>query len=1102
MSRQSSHKRLDRNAQAIAEPKGGFGGRLDADRSANRALVLLHGSSSAPGFQRAILSVSLGAVLGSIAGMFIAFSDFGAAWLWLPLWKDRFGLLLRLITTHVPIGVILGITLGLVVFGADRSVTIVAKRFGFEENNVFNWICSALAASIGTTVVSPLVVWVALLLFTGGKMSKLPQRDLFEILAAISLLICVWLGFFLAHRSFTLLRQSAKAFFVVSCVGLLGLFFCFSKVDQLVLPTQYAYLHTTLTAVCWLLSFYLLAAAASRFVSHSRFEQRLPVIACFTALVAGLVLYWNAVTLDDNQNVRVALMDPRASHSRSIMLAIQPLLFGAETRGRDAISTAAARRARTLRQKQETAGELPALPDAHVLLISIDALRADHLGTYGYARATSPYLDALAKESIVFERAYTQVPHSSYSISSIMTSEYLHETVALGHPLPEATVATALNRARYHTAGFYTLGIFHTQGTRLKLYENKAYGFALHDHTDRDAEAMTDRVLKEIDRTVSRGEPSTFFWVHYFDVHEPYRKTTFGESDLDRYDSEILRVDSAVKRLIAQAKQRLKRDIIIGITADHGEEFREHGGVYHGSTLYDEQVRVPLIFHIPGFTPRRVQPPVELVDVAPTLLSLVEVTAPPSMRGDDLRPLMLGRANAIGPAFSSVIHKRMAVNWPYKLIADLRFNLYELYDLNKDRFERHNLADANRHVLESLRGEIYAWLDTLSQETQKEQDSQMAAIKRGRLGDRRAVQPLSDILYDEQAPTDHRIQAARILGDLSDPQATSSLLDALKSDNSLIAAEAAIALGRLFDKRALQPLRQLVVSEDPDIRSRAAVSLGRLRDRTAVPGLIDALWVAPNDYEKQEAVRWLGRLRDNRALEPLINLLPELRTRYLVVIAMGQIGDQRAFEPLADVLSWDTHPNVRDNVIRGFGLLGDTRAIDLILPVAANDPTMKNSSESLVRLDAIGLKAIGGTDGLKEKLGSLGFRRCYRGPLLHDWDYLHRTWCETATGSASLRLEVPKTVANSAYGSFAVLGIKRTDSEQPSQLRLSIERTEFEPVQVDGAWQEFRWPVDAGVLSAGAAKARIRCSDASARFAVDHLLLLPRTHERKERHGG
>ncbi|MBN1654818.1 MAG: sulfatase-like hydrolase/transferase [Deltaproteobacteria bacterium] len=1045
---------------------------------------------------------SFGGLLGLGSGLFIALSDFGALWLWLPLWKDRFWLFFRFLVTHPPLGVVAGITLALLALGVKLLAEKTAEAFARGDRERASRITAALIAPMITAIASPFVAWVARLLFTGGKMSKLPQSVALEIITAIVLVIGLWMALALARRLFDFIIQTKARVASLAYAGLFLLFLSLSKIDQLVLPTQYPYLHTVLTASCWLIPAYLLAAVALRSRWRARFEKRLSFVGIATAVVSGWVLFWNLSTLDENQNVRVALMDPRASHTRSVMLAIQPLLFGVETGGRDGSSTAAARKARALRQRQNQTGELQALPEAHVFLISIDALRADHLGTYGYSRPTSPYLDQLANESIVFERAYTQVPHSSYSISSIMTSEYLHETLALGHSLPKKTVATAFNHASYHTAAFYTLGIFHTEGARLKLYEENAYGFALHDHTDRDAGAMTDRVLKEIDRTVSRGEPSSFFWVHYFNVHEPYRATTFGDSDLDRYDSEIREADAAVKRLIEQAQKRLKRDIIVCITADHGEEFREHGGVYHGSSLYDEQVRVPLIFHVPGFAPGRVQAPVKLVDVAPTLLSLADVSVPSSMRGDDLRPLMLRITKSVGPAFSAVTHKRMVVSWPYKLIADLRFNLYELYDLSTDRFERHNLADSNRHLLESLRGEIYAFLDTLSAESKKEPDIRLAALNRGKLGDRRAVKPLSDILHDQRASNELRIQATRILGNLSDPQATQSLLEALHSSEKLISAEAAIALGRLFDQRALHALRGLVVSEDPDIRSRAAVSLARLRDRAAVPGLIDALWVAPNEYERQEAVRWLGRLRDSRALEPLINLLPELRTRYLVVVAMGQIGDKRAFEPLADVLSWDAHPNVRDNVIRGLGMLGDTRAIDLILPIAVKDPTLKNSSESLIRLNAIGLKAIGGTDGLKERLKATGFRRCYEGPLLHDWDYLHRTWCETSRESAALRLVVPRTVSDAAHGSVAVLAVRRTDSSKPTQLRLSIGRTDFEPVQVDGGWQEYRWPVEAGILSSGKATARIKSTDRGARFAVDHLLVYPRDHEKKPQHGG
>src|SRR5690606_7471572 len=114
--------------------------------------------------------------------------------------------------------------------------------------------------------------------------------------------------------------------------------------------------------------------------------------------------------------------------------------------------------------------------------------------------------------------------------------------------------------------------------------------------------------------------------------HEPYRETRFGTTDMDRYDSEIRKVDDHLGRLVREARARLQRDVIVVISADHGEEFRDHGGLYHGSTLYEEQVRVPLIVSAPDLAPRRVRAPVELVDVAPTLLGMLDRPVPASMR--------------------------------------------------------------------------------------------------------------------------------------------------------------------------------------------------------------------------------------------------------------------------------------------------------------------------------------------------------------------------------------------------------------------------------------------------------------------------------------
>jgi hypothetical protein len=306
----------------------------------------------------------------------------------------------------------------------------------------------------------------------------------------------------------------------------------------------------------------------------------------------------------------------------------------------------------------------------------------------------------------------------------------------------------------------------------------------------------------------------------------------------------------------------------------------------------------------------------------------------------------------------------------------------------------------------------------------------------------------------------------------------------------------------MYDQRARVSLRRLVLSEDPDLRSRAAVSLARLRDLQAVPGLIDAIWIAPSEYERDEAIRWLGRLHDSRGLEPLLNLLPDLRTRYLVVLSMGQIGDRRAYDALADLLTWEKHSNVRDNAIRALGLLRDPRAVELIVPLTVTDHFMKNAPESLVRLDAIERQAIGGADGTRNQAKLKGFGHCYVGPEIHDWDYLHRTWCETAQSNAWLTIKVPDAVSRSPYGSVAVLEVKRTDAAKSAELRLSIEGVQLEPVQVDDEWTEYRWQLKPGQLSFGFADAEISSTTGEARFAVDHLLLLPQNTEQQQRLGG
>jgi arylsulfatase A-like enzyme len=1036
---------------------------------------------------RSVRAAAVGCLLGWVAGLATALSDFGAHWLWLEGMRDRAALLVRLVGLQLPAGAWLGALIGAAVGLTDALIDRAAARTTLSAVAV-----DRARAARTTALLAPAVVWVGLSLFGGGMMSRLPAKNALEAIVCGALLGGTLSLAYLAQCGDAATRQRPRARRWLAA-GAFGVALGLGKLNQWLLPKLYDNVHGALSAaafVAFMAAGFLLLVPRLR----PRTTRALMYALAPSLVLAAWLLSLTLAALDDNQNVRVALLHPNAAHSRSLMQAIAPIWIEPAQRRAMEQAKQKARLARTLRKRVRGAG--PVLEDAHVLLITVDALRPDHLGAYGYKRPTSPELDKLAAQSVLFERVYAPAPHSSYSLCSLMTSEYLHETLDLGHPAPTDTLASVLAQAGYHTAGFYSEGIFHTAADRLERYEHDAFGFALHDQVTYTAEELTDRVLQEVDRTVARGEPNSFFWVHYFDVHEPYRSTHFGSSDMDRYDSEILHVDGQVARLVREVRKRLSRDVIVVVSADHGEEFYDHGGVYHGSTLYEEQVRVPLLVNFTGLAPRRIATPIKTLDIAPTLLALVGLDAPSTMRGDDLRPIALGHNDAPSPVYSAVIHKKMVVKWPYKLIADLRFGLFELYDLEHDPRERENLADQRPELLAALRAEVYAWLDSLAPNATSVQAPNEIALDRGRLGDRRAVEALAKLVADAHAAPEQRIEAAHILGHLADERATSRLLVAQEDKrNPRVAAEAAIALGRMFDARARAALRRLVQSEDADLRVRAAVSLGRLRDAHAVPALIDALWIAQNDYERQEAVRWLGRLRDARAIDPLIRLLPEMRTRYLVPIALGMIGDGRAYAPLTEVLTWDNHANVRDATVQGLGLLGDARAIELIVPLAAIDESLKAATESLVRLGALRSGAIGGTDLVAGDANAHDFGDCVAGPLRHDWDYQHRTYCSMKHDSATLSLAVPPAVAEAPYGALAIISVKRVDASHAAELELSIEGHAFDAIKVDGSWDEYRFVLPAGSVRAGRAQARLHATDPAARFGVDHVLLLPRSSE-------
>jgi len=334
-------------------------------------------------------------------------------------------------------------------------------------------------------------------------------------------------------------------------------------------------------------------------------------------------------------------------------------------------------------------------PRLNIVLISIDSLRADHLGCYGYERDTSPAIDALGAESTLFRNAISQAPWTLPSHASLLTSLYsrTHGADDPDRQLPPtaATLASTLRSAGYSTHGVVSGVFMHSRfgfATGFDSYDdNSARGGHRLSHgavTSPDTNARAAATLDTV-------EPPFFLFVHYWDVHydyippapydtkfdpdydgsvtaEHFMKNPEIHREMDSrdlqhvvalYDGEIGWVDEHIGKLIAELKRReLWDDTIVVLTSDHGDEFFEHGEKGHQHSLYQELLHVPLIVRVPGFAARQVDARVELIDVMPTLLDLVSVSAPSGLQGRSLAPVLRGEALEPRPAFAETTKTR------------------------------------------------------------------------------------------------------------------------------------------------------------------------------------------------------------------------------------------------------------------------------------------------------------------------------------------------------------------------------------------------------------------------------------------------------------
>lgn len=342
----------------------------------------------------------------------------------------------------------------------------------------------------------------------------------------------------------------------------------------------------------------------------------------------------------------------------------------------------------------------------HLVLVTIDTLRADRVGAYGYAKARTPVIDELARTGRRMAHAYASAPITLTSHASLVTGLHppahgaAHNGIALA--AGTSTLATVLRGAGFATGAFVAA---FPLDRRFNLAEGfDRYGDALpRDASGRPADERPGHVV--VDEALawwrSVGNRRTFLWVHLFEPHAPYGQASTGRPASDRYDDEVAEADRQVGRLLEGLGPRRAETLVV-VTADHGEAFGEHGEIAHSVFIYDTTLHVPLVLDSPGLTPLVDEQPVGLVDVAPTVLGLLGVAAPP-MDGQ----AFAGPTAAASPPARTLYAETEAplhdFGWsPLRAVRSggLKFieaPTPELYDLTADAAETHNLA-ADRPV--------------------------------------------------------------------------------------------------------------------------------------------------------------------------------------------------------------------------------------------------------------------------------------------------------------------------------------------------------------------------------------------------------------------
>jgi len=400
-------------------------------------------------------------------------------------------------------------------------------------------------------------------------------------------------------------------------------------------------------------------------------------------------------------------------------------------------------------------------PPENILIVMVDTLRADHMSLYGYERPTTPFIDKFAADAVVFEHARSQANCTFPSVNSLLTSRYpgifiRQEEGQLGIPEDTPSIAEILKAQGYHTTAVSASHIVRATPTQYNPNGGFDRGFDtfVEGCVWRHGACVNRKVFAQLDLV----QPPFFMYIHYMEPHEPYlppenySRRFAGNYDghdfiatgdpnpiaemlyddgpelditnrdiqhlVDLYDDEIRYFDGVFRRLIRNLEERglLDRTLIV-FTADHGEEFMEHGHVKHCRGLWNTLTHVPLIFRFPDIDGgRRISSAVQNLDIVPTVLDYLGIESDEfGLEGVSLRPLIEDREPTQIFAFADSGKYRAVDDGRWHFILDGVEASATFYDLRTDPLEQHDLFVGGGREVGRLSTALNSWLQDTGQ---------------------------------------------------------------------------------------------------------------------------------------------------------------------------------------------------------------------------------------------------------------------------------------------------------------------------------------------------------------------------------------------------